>query len=308
LEHIDNIIIKNYNLFELYPCTLTREDAEMVATSEQKQYAKAAALSYKGQEQSFSLPIGRIAIASQELGFQPSGIQSFGSLIAIADYFGPAVLLAEASVDGGTLNLRKIRWIRGTIAGKESVRMFPDINPSSGVNRIQTAVIYSGSELGLIRNGERKIFRVVYRDGKWCHKGETCFPKDDKNYMMHSAALCDDGRLLTIESGGDLKDWRLYEYKDGHRLLGSDRLASYRYGIAIRKRDRAIFTIGDFRAKQKGIFINNALRVPDIAGNGIVLLNDGMDGALVVRYGGGHPGPFNGIPGALLHVPSSLIS
>jgi len=68
-----------------------------------------------------------------------------------------------------------------------------------------------------------------------------------------------------------------------------------------------LVTVADYRAHLPGLFVGNRMVVSNVRGNGVVLLDGGKSGALVTRYGQGHPGPFNGVPGALIYIPASML-
>ena len=271
------------------------------------QFPAAAAVSHAGATARFSIGSTE-AKKGWQVGFQPLGINILGSTIAIAAYFEPAVMLAEVSVGKNRLSLRNIRWIGGTVdAAGGRVRMFPDTVNWGGANRMETALVYSRDELGLIRNGpERKIFCIKYRDGAWHHDREVGFGTGAG--MVHAATLTSDGALLVVESDLALKDWVVRKYYADGKSFVRNKVDPFRYGIAERRSDGAVFTVTDYRAKKKGIYRDNKLVVPGIAGNGIALLDDGKKGALVTCYGGGAPTPFKGVPGSIRYIPPRALA
>lgn len=262
--------------------------------------------SYAGQEISFAFP-AKGGITEVPLGFQPLGISAMGPFIAIAAYFEPAVLLAEVTLgQGGVPHFNSIRWIRGTIAHGKRVRMFPNLIKPGDANRMQTVLMYSPTRMGLIRNGDRQIFPITLRaDEKWEHESVSSFSFSHGGLdMVHSAVLTDQG-LVTIESDEAADHWAVCDYRG--KTVGKRAVPPFRYGIAVRHRDGAIVTVSDYRAKEHGLYFDDKRQVPDLVGNGVVLLDGGKRGALVTRYGQAYPGPFNGIPGALVYVPPDLL-
>ena len=216
-------------------------------------------------------------------------------------------MLAEVSLVGEVLHMSNIHWIRGTFAEGKRVRMFPDIYEPGGANRMQAVVMYSSRRLGLVRNGDRQIFDIVLRDdGEWEHvpvppqrsggidaiTSVTLVPGASGGFVM----------LEVDEEKGmcTLRDYRGAELKESE-------IAPDRYGIAVRERDGAFITITDSRADKYGLYVDDKVQVPDLVGNGVALLDDGKDGALVTRYGQAFPGPFNGVPGALIYVPPQYL-
>ena len=264
-------------------------------------YAVAQQKSYAGQQTTFTFPLNE-GIIEVPLGFQPLGISILGSTVAVADYFGPSVMLAEVSLRQGVPHFSDIRWIRSTIADGKRVRMFPDLYQPGGANRMQAVVMYSLKRLGLVRNNDRQIFDIVLRtDGEWEH-----VPVPPRRLggidAITSVTLVPGGFvMLEVDEKGTctLRDYRGVDLKERE-------IAPNRYGIAVKK-DGTIVTIADFRAKEHGLFFGDKLQVPGLVGNGAALLDDGKSGALVTRYGHGHPGPFNGVPGALIYVPPKYL-
>lgn len=277
-----------------------------MTTQEDSAYGIAAAKSYAGQQTEFSIRVGKDPVEIP-LGFQPLGINVLGSLIAVAAYFEPAVMLAEVTVLEGVLRFHNVRWIRGTVHDGSPVRMFPDVFQPGGANRMQTALICSPERLGLIRNGERRMFFIERgADSKWHHNGTVFFP--DSGYAFVHSAIIEDGHLYTTESDGPLENWVTCSY----RFNGSEiqryfyyAITHYRY-LGARGANGQFYSIGDVRAKCKGIFAGGQ-PISDVPGNGIALLKNGEVGALVTRYGQAYPGPFNGIPGTLVYVPPRLL-
>jgi len=267
-------------------------------------YAAAQQKSYAGQQTTFAFPADD-GIIEVPLGFQPLGISILGSTVAIADYFGPSVLLAEVSLLGRALQFSNIRWIRSTIADGKRMRMFPDLYQPGGANRMQAVVMYSPKRLGLVRNGDRQIFDIVFRDdGEWEHVPVP--PERSGGIDAITSVVLVPGAsggfvMLEVNETGTcaLRDYRGAELKEKE-------IAPNRYGIAVKK-DGTVATIADFRAKEHGLFFDDKMQVPGLVGNGVVFLDDGNSGALVTRYGQAYPGPFNGAPGALIYVPPRLL-
>ncbi len=271
-----------------------------------KSYAVAQQKSYAGQRTTFTFPKRR-GIVEVPLGFQPLGISTLGSTVgstvAIADYFGPSVMLAELSFQQGAMQFSNIRWIRGTVSYGKGVRMFPNVYEPGGANRMQAVLIYAPTRLGLVRNGNRQIFPIVLRaDGKWVHDLVSPFPAGGLD-MVHSATFTYRG-LVTIESDEKAGRWAVCDYRD--KEVKVRETVPYRYGIDIRS-DGAVVTVSDYRAKEHGLYIGDKLQIPGLVGNGVALLAGGKSGALITRYGHGHPGPFNGVPGNLIYIPPRFL-
>lgn len=266
-------------------------------------YVVAQNRSYQGQESTFTFP-DKEGISVVPLGFQPVGISILGSTIAVADYFGPSIMLAEVSLQHGVPYLGDIRWIRSTIAGGKRVRMFPDLYQPGGANRMQSVLMFSQTLLGLTRNEDNKVFPIRLRsDGEWEHEDVFSYPRVVGIDAITSAVLTNDG-LVTIEVNLKKDAHTIRDYRGSG--LRETATVPYRYGIAVRS-DGTVVTVADYRAEEHGLFFGDEVKVRGLVGNGVVLLNDGEGGALVTRYGQGHPGPFNGVPGALIFVPPEFL-
>lgn len=272
-------------------------------------YSLASSKSYAGQKDRFTIEISQERPVEIPLGFQPLGISSSGSLVAIAAYFEPAILLAEATVSQGVLNLDQIRWIRGTMWKGSSVRMFPDIFQPGGANRLQNVLIYSPKLLGLTRGPERSIFVIeLLDDWKWHHTGKTLLP--ESGYPLLHSTVMEGDHLFTTESDGSLENWAFCTYQADSpqdlRFISCEKITPWRY-LGAHRHDGVLCSIGDVRAESnEGIFMGERL-VLAVAGTGVALLNGGESGALVTRHGQSWPGPFNGVPGALIYVPPGFV-
>lgn len=282
-------------------------------------YLAAMAKSYANQEGGVTIPADQLdRIVEVQLGFQPLGISrrhaESDDDILVAAYFEPAVLSAKVARDEKGLHFA-VNWIRGCNHGIQSVRLFPDVSQPGGANRAQ-CVFYGpdGQNVWVNRNGERDFF-VLHppnqQGGRWTLVGKVILPlpKPNEHQMVHSATLTEKGQIITTESVGDLSAWTMERYsfkQDGEiKWEGSSDIAPWCYGIAVR--DGKVWTVTDYRAEQTshGIYRNNEQVVHGVCGNGIAFLSDGS--ALVTRYGQSYPGCFNGIPGALIYVPTAML-
>ena len=279
-------------------------------------YLSAQSLSY-GQQQGELEVLLTGGILEIPLGFQPLGISSRPAdsstdMIAIAAYFEPAVCLARVQTKGDTLTLSfKVSWIRAVRNGCEDVRMFPRILEPAGANRAETVNFAADGSLWVSRNAERVFFVMEppkEQGGLWNLVEKISLPENGVMSMVHSALLVPD-TLHTIESNAALDQWKMFQYSlDGRKVLEPKLVAGlppWTYGIAFKGKREGTYAVTDFRSERPhGVYRGGYIAVPGVAGNGICFLSDGS--ALVTRYGQGHPGCFNGVPGALLYVPASL--
>lgn len=183
--------------------------------------------------------------------------------------------------------------------------MFPDVPQAGDVNRLQTVAMYTPGEMSLTRNGERQLFSIVLSgaDGEWANLFSS--PSLPHGLDMVHSAILGEGGFLTVESDEAAKRWVICDYRGGEVKMRE--VPPYRYGIAVRD-DGAFITVSDFRAEEHGLYVGDRRRAPGLTGNGIALIDGGKGGALVTRYGQGHPGPFNGVPGALFFVPPKFLN
>src|SRR3989344_663002 len=274
-------------------------------------YLSAQSLSYGQQEGGLggSLTGGILEIP---LGLQPLGIRSRlggdSDEIAIAAYFEPAICLARVVVKDGKL-IFQTSWIRSVRNGCEDVRMFPRILEPAGANRAGTVNFAADGSLWVSRNAERVFFVMEppkERGGLWNLVEKISLPENGGMSAVHSALLIPNA-LRTIEANVALNRWEMHKYSlDGRKVLEPKLvtdLADWTYGVAFM--DTTVYTVTDFRSERPhGVYRNDSCIIPGVEGNGICFLSDGS--ALVTRYGQGHPGCFNGVPGALIYVPASL--
>jgi len=279
----------------------------MTGRAREERYWAAAAQSYIDQERGITIPVGELGrIVEIALGFQPLGIVSRpsgeGDQIAIAAYFEPAICTAMVTRDENGLHFQ-VDWIRSVQHGIQSVRLFPDVVQPNGANRVQTVNFGPNGTLWVSRNGESDFFVLnpPQEGGRWTLAGRITLPT---SMLVHSASLS-EATLFTVESPGDLEHWVIKEYRLEERQfiqVGSPiPISDYVYGIGGHH-----WLITDFRAAvPHGIYrmLGSELVVPGVEGNGITFLSDGS--ALVTRYGQGHSGAFNGIPGCLIYLPST---
>lgn len=272
-----------------------------------KQYLAAMALSYANQEHAYVVPAKRTnAIVEIPLGFQPLGascafISNKQAVVAISAYFEPAVCLVTIEFSPQGLNF-DVSWVRGAEWQGQSVRLFPaDMEKPGDVFRASAICFGPEGNLWVAPNGTREFVVLAAPQGqqkKWQVVNRVAVPGEG---MIHSAAL--DGELLhTVESGMDLSGWtaRQYDIADWKMVGILRELRPYTYGVECTVDDRWYVT--DFGSKaDPGLYSGDELVVPGVHGTGLCFLPDG--GALVARYGQTHPGPFNGIPGALVYVP-----
>lgn len=274
-------------------------------------YVQSQKKSYANQAREYLIPaesLGRTYIIP--LGFQPLGIASKatadGDLIAIAAYFEPAVCLAKAWKDEAGLHLL-VGWIRGVQYQGESVRLFPDIAMPGGANRCQT-VNFGAKDLLVSRNAGRELFFLRSALGEdWELMAKTVLPGEG---MVHSALLSlEHYHLTTIESSEDLNEWTRNAYMlEGNEfklVAPPEPVPAFTYGAGRRSNDPGFYFVTDFRSQEEPGIYRERERVADgCFGNGICFLSDGS--ALVTRYGQGHSGPFNGVPGALIYIPAGM--
>lgn len=284
----------------------------------------------QAMERSFFLQGNRATIPNQNLGeiteilspigFQPLGIASIplensGFLIAVTDYYFPAICLIEANRSDKGLEL-KFDWLRNVEHEGQPVRLFPDVFKRAGANRCGTVNFFRDANNILIsRYGDRRFFLLRRLEGKWTLSQEwSLSATGEEEGMIHSALLTPDG-LYTVESlWKPIGGWEVchysFAYFDSERNKFQTRvsvahLPDWRYGIGRRQGDDSLLFVTDFRTESKpGIYRGEECVVPNIYGNGICFLADGS--ALVSRYGLGHSSPL-GVAGALTYVPSHLL-
>lgn len=281
----------------------------------EERYWAAAAQSYIDQERGITIPVGVLSSIVEITfgGSQPLGIVSRpfgeGDQIAIATYLEPAVCTADVKRDENGLRFQ-VDWIRGAQHGIQRVRLFYDISLPSGANRAQTVNFGPQDTLWVSRNGESDFYVFSPPQGgeRWILTDRLTLPT---SMLVHSALLAQT-TLFTVESPGSLKDWSLKEYRLEDRQFTQVRdpisIPDYMYGIGRRQEEDTAWLVTDFRATAPhGVYRvrdgESELVVPGVEGSGIAFLSDGS--ALVTRYGQSHPGAFNGIPGALIYVPSN---
>lgn len=282
-----------------------------------QQYLNNMAKSFANQKKSILVPTEKLG-EPIFLGFQPLGIASTPKdgydLVAIADYFMPAICLAKVRMTEKGLNFFDFEWIRSVKHGIQSVRLFPDVVRGGDINRAQTVNFGPNGTLWVSRNGdpERSFFVLSPPENpgdQWSLTDKILLPSNDfEPAMVHSACLLNGlCALYTIESSGDLKKWRANSYSvtpNGLTFNNSAEIELFTYGIG--SGDIGLLTITDFRSDKKhGIYRYGELAIPDIFGNGITVLDDGS--ALVSVFGQACPGPFNGQPGMLLYVPKEQL-
>ncbi len=289
-------------------------------------YKRAMAKSYANQKTTFAINHDRLGkVVEIPLGFQPLGIASRRlsdnqDEIAIAAYFEPAICLAR--IARGHIGLQfEVEWIRGIhYEDGATIRLFPDL-AAGGANRAQTVNFGWNGCLLVSRNCESRFFIIFpslhgtpEKWGSWNH-GSFALPVSDGN-IIHSALLvnpdAEQPTIITVESGTDLESWSLGRYERimnrWQRLEGRRSLPPYVYGIGQNPRDfrEESWLVTDYRFEgPPGVMRGTTLVLPGVYGNGICFLSDGS--ALVTRYGHGHPCAFNGVPGALIYIPSELL-
>ena len=176
---------------------------------------------------------------------------------------------------------------------------------------MQTVNFCMDGKLWVNRNAGRVFYGYSPVGNGWALTEKTEVPQQDREYFSVDSALLSGDRLYTIEASGDLTLWQKCEYilnSNLRAVVGVESVPDFTYGIGMRNRDEgAVWTVTDFRASvPHGIYRYSELAVSDVYGNGICFLQDGS--ALVARYGQGHPGAFNGVPGALVYIPSWLLN
>jgi hypothetical protein len=273
-------------------------------------YEKLQNKSYANQTGGITIPADELGnIVEIPLGFQPLGISSSGNRIAIAAYFEPAICLAEIRQDENGLHF-DVKWIRGVNHGIRSNRLFPDMLKYGEGNRVQTVNFGPDGTLWVTRNGDfnREFFILTPSDlpgGRWTLTSSLILPKLDLNPTVE-AALLTDNAILTVESTfhEDIEKWYTCKYNaGGSQLISREETHDYMYGIACK--DNNIVYITDRRSSMElGIYIGDKNIVPEIYGNGICLLEDGL--TLVTRYGQASPDCFSE-PGKLIYIPKHLL-
>lgn len=182
----------------------TRESADLVLRT----------LSFKEQANQIYIPI---ATAGQGimLGFQPFGVTSCPlddgrDLLVISAYYESAVCLAKVRVSE---HLEfEVEWVRGA---KNTVRLFPDLDPIVGGNRCYVAYINGGGNL-VVGRGERKLY-VLERDGdgKWEYNGKLIQLPDhesgDHFYVVYANEISPDV-IETNEHDGQNQRWQRRRY------------------------------------------------------------------------------------------------
>jgi len=276
-----------------------------------KQYFKNMAASFANQQKNITIPTEKLG-EPIFLGFQPLGIASTPKngydLIAIADYYAPAICLAKVRMTADGLEFFDFEWIRGVNHGIQSVRLFPDVVNGGDINRAQTVNFGHDGTLWVSRSAdpERSFFVLSPPENsgdKWSLTDKIQLPKNNNMAMIHSAnILIGLDTLHTIESSADLNEWRfsIYTLTPDKLIFGSsDEIKPFTYGIAAT--GKGLMMITDFRSEKKhGIYRYSELAVPDVFGNGVAVLSDGS--VLITVYGQACPGPFNGQPGMLLYI------
>lgn len=276
-------------------------------------YEQAQAKSYCNQQGGITIPAEKLGeIIEIIMGSHPLGIahREFDGKeqLVFASYWEPSLCLVDVFQDETGLHL-KPTWIRNVNHGTEIVRIFPGRPQFGDLPRAQTVNFAPDGCLWASRNGDRQFIVLqppTKARGCWTAIKWLNLPGEG---MVHSALLI-KGRLITTESTLDLKKWRFCNYfieqqKDNlfFSLAEKRDEPPFTYGIA--KRSGRFWTVTDFRSKEPtGIYEDGEIKVAGIHGNGLCFLKDGS--AVVSRYGHGHPGPFNGIPGALIYIPAQL--
>jgi len=302
--------------------------------SNQEQALQAArALSYINQGEEDIIPEEKLGeMVTFPLGFQPSGITHTGKIwyhesnknawyeeVLVVNYYAPAVCIATLFFNKNKLQSIANEWIRGAKHGIFSVRLFPD-TPQGGNNRGICAFLDGSRNLYIVRNESRNLFLHTPPKGenkRWTLTKKIDVPPRSTNECLWIKSIAYDFRgpvICTIESN-EVDSARLRSYIMGkdYSLTPTDldfELPINMYGIDMHA-EKLWFVTG-FRSKAKpGIYSwqedDAALKlvIPDIYGNGIVLLKNGS--ALVTEYGESRPGPFGGgQPGSLTYIPASM--
>lgn len=286
------------------------------------------AKSYAGQGNTFSIPVSE-GITEIPLGFQPMGmsVQRVGVLdaVAVAAYYEPAVMEMAIST-GETGLLGNVTWIRDVNHGIDSVRLFTGHPTFGDKDRAQCVILNADGTVWVSRNGERTFFVLSppqQENGRRTLVSKFTLPSDDMRDQIHAAYLDSNGMIHTTESTQSQDEWcrRCYRWSlAGWVKADIIPCPTLTYGLAQRPGPDGgeLWTISDFRSNNpnKGLYRGDDLVLPSntiqtasgqdgLCGNGLAFLQNGA--LLISRYGQGYPGCFNGIPGALLHVPAAML-
>ena len=112
----------------------------------------------------FNVRLGRPTV--RNLGFQPLDITSQFlderlTLVAVTNYFDPAVHLTRVSCDGSSLFCEEVATIRGVQGGKDEYHrmFFQDVDTVKGTNRLDT-VNFDANGLWVSRNGLPEMLHI----------------------------------------------------------------------------------------------------------------------------------------------------
>lgn len=259
------------------------------------------------------------------LGFQPGSIgwvdgRGGNETIVVTDYFGLAVCLATVGRQDHRLTF-STGWVDSAICDGREVRLFHDVDPVKGVNRLDAAH-FASTGIFVGRNAERRFFHLAFPKkiggSLWEFDGADIVLPDEHIGKCLLSSRIDDGVVTTLESAGNGRNLEIAHYSYHHNT-GKCELVDFRmirgadnlYGLASRKGDhrgdtwfvtggQSSMPLGIYRFREGGL----TRVVPDVYGRGLVFLKDGS--ALVARYGQTAKGAFKGEPGALVHVPSQF--
>ncbi len=278
-------------------------------------YFLAASKSFAGQTRQLTIPQEELEddIFVQPMGCQPLGIASkpLGDgrdLVAITDYYAPAVHLA--TVERVSAGLRFLfTSIRGVLYEGKSVRMFPNVPEPSMANRLYT-VNFGLDDTLWISRGDREFFVLAPPEEgqqKWRLTGRVSLPegKGKQHYSMESALLLRRSELVTIESAPNLKYWLMVIYSGADfQSYSESPVDPWTYGIGDSNAGE-LWTVKDYRAAATGLYRGDDLVCVIEGGNGVCFLSDGT--ALVTCYGAEYPLVPGGKPGQLIIVPPGLL-
>jgi len=257
-------------------------------------------------------------LGSQPLGCASKVLSPTQTLILLFAYFEPCIGKILATLENDGLHLHW-DWIRGSMLGTESVRFFPSLPiPSGQFSRGQTVNFGPRGTMIVSRNIGNKLLihypidNILPDAPNWALAGEIELKEAG---LIHSVLLEldeNEQRIVnfhTIEASDyqpDNGNWKQCLYDEDGRRWMPETLPPYRYGLGKREGVDGLFTITDFRTKERpGIYLGQKLIVPGVHGNGICFLADGS--AFVTRYGCGAADPGNGKPGAILVIPQRII-
>ncbi len=269
----------------------TRESAEKALRT----------FSFSGQARQISVPIAT-ATQGMMLGFQPFGVVSCSledgrDLLVVSAYYESAVCLAKVRVIGEYLDF-DVEWVRGA---KNTVRLFPNLDPVVGGNRCYVAYIDNDGNI-VVGRGERKLYVLERSAEGWEYNGKMIqLPDHDSGeyfYVVYANEV-EPGVIETNEHDARAR-WQMRRYglrKTGlWEVITDIDLPQFCHRCAPRE---DILSVFDRRVISRSGISGKTF---EVSGTGVAPLSSG--GHVVVDYGQYEPSsPFNGAPGSLTYIP-----